>query len=142
MLTGTSLCLLPTCGVCVAALWVWELWELLSGQELKEGAQQHRGTHGHFRISPVYHASSLPREVREGHKELLSSPDPDHEEMLPSPQSGLCACSDGDGLHQAAWPSWSSQLGFLLNQSPQKLMGSINQAWVSAQSPNTPRFCK
>lgn len=44
--------------------------------------------------------------------------DPDHEETLPSPQSGLCASSDGDVLHQAAWPSWSSQLGFLLNQSP------------------------
>lgn len=118
MLTGTSLCLATDLwGVCCCTL-VCELGELLSRQELKEGAQQHRETHRHFGISPAYRASSLPREMREEHEELLSSLDPDHEEMLPSPQSGLCASSDGDVLHQAAWPSWSSQLGLLLNQSP------------------------
>lgn len=71
MLTGTSLCLTTDLwGVCCCTL-VCELWELLSRQELKEGAHQHTGTHRHFGISPAYRASSLPREMKEEHKELL-----------------------------------------------------------------------
>lgn len=95
MLAGTSWCLTTHLwGVCCCTL----LWELLSRKELQRGCRQHKATHRHFGISPVYPASPLPRETREEHREVLSSLDADHEEMLPSPQSGPCASSDGDVL--------------------------------------------